>query len=245
MKLNRRKIDIKNLLPKRKLLAQRSTLPLLSRGLRPRRQRRAGALLPLALAGGALIYRGITGRWPMAKLLGISGAKERSHPATSVPHETGIKVERSIVITKAPEEIYRFWRDLENLPQFMSQHVAVNRLPGSERSHWMVKSLAGTVFEWDAEIINDIPNELLAWRSLEGADLDHAGSVHFDPAQDGGTKVSLILEYRPPAGRVGAGVARLFGQEPSQVIEKDLNRLKQLMETGSIPAGDQAGETGV
>ena len=210
--------------------------------LRSLRTMRPGRVLPLALAGGALLYRGVTGRWPMAKLLGLHGQEYR-HPATSVPHETGIKVEHSIVIDKAPEEIYRFWRNLENLPRFMSQHVAVDRLAGDQRSHWRVKSFAGQTFEWDAEIINDIPNELLAWRSLEGADLDHAGSVHFERDErggTGGTKVSVILEYRPPAGKLGAGVARLFEQEPSQVINKDLNRLKQLLETGEIAAGEDS-----
>ena len=195
---------------------------------------RAGRILPLALAGGALIYRGITGRWPLARLLGGNGDAERRHPGTSVPHETGIKVERSVMINKAPDEIYRFWRDLENLPRFMTQHVAVDTLTGDQRSHWKVKSLAGKTFEWDAEIINDIPNQLLAWRSLEGADLDHAGSVHFEPSEGDSTKVSVILEYRPPAGKLGAGVARLFGQEPSQVIDKDLQRLKQLLEAGNV-----------
>ena len=142
----------------------------------------------------------------------------------------------SIVIDKTPEEIYRFWRNLENLPRFMSQHVAVDRLAGDQRSRWTVKSFAGQTFEWDSEIINDIPNELLAWRSLQGADLDHAGSVHFEASATGGTKVSVILEYRPPVGNLGAGVARLFGQEPSQVVNKDLNRLKQLLETGDVSA---------
>jgi len=203
-----------------------------TRGLRPSR------LVPLALAGGALAYRGISGRWPLAKLFGIDSAREYRHPATSVPHETGIKVEHSIVIDRPPEAIYRFWRDLENLPRFMSQHVAVERRAGAERSHWKVKSLAGATFEWDAEIINDIPNELLAWRSFPGADLDHAGSVHFEPEERGGTKVTVVLEYRPPAGRLSAEVARLFGQEPSQVIEKDLHRLKRLMETGDAKVRD-------
>jgi uncharacterized membrane protein len=191
----------------------------------------AGRILPLALAGAALIYRGVTGRWPLANLLGFNRDEQR-HPATSVPHETGIKVERSIMIHKAPDEIYRFWRDLENLPRFMTQHVSVDPGTDDQRSHWKLKSLAGKTFEWDAEIINDIPNQLLAWRSLEGADLDHAGSVHFEPADGDATRVSVILEYRPPVGKLGAGVARLFGQEPSQVIDRDLQRLKQLLETG-------------
>jgi len=94
--------------------------------------------------------------------------------------------------------------------------------------------LAGVTFEWDAEIINEIPNELLAWRSLENSEIDHAGSVHFEAHQDGGSKVTVIMEYRPPAGKLGAGIARIFGQEPAQVIDKDLNGLKQLMESGEI-----------
>lgn len=202
---------------------------------------RASRLVPLALAGGVLVYRGISGRWPLAKALGFDGGRSYPQLATSVPHETGIKVERSIEIDKPPEEIYRFWRNLENLPRFMSQHVAVEHRAGEDRSHWKVKSLAGAAFEWDAEIINDIPNELLAWRSLQGADLDHAGSVHFEPEGSGGTRLTVVLEYRPPAGRLSAEVARLFGQEPSQVIEKDLHRLKRLMETGDAGASETPG----
>lgn len=117
----------------------------------------------------------------------------------------------------------------------MSGHVAVERRDGA-RSHWRVRSLAGKTFEWDAEIINDVPDELLAWRSLEGADLDHAGSVHFQPVSGNATLVKVILEYRPPAGRLGAQIARLFGQEPGQVLGSDLRRLKQLLEIGEIPS---------
>jgi uncharacterized membrane protein len=144
-------------------------------------------------------------------------------------------VERSITIHKAPEELYRFWRNLENLPRFMSQLTEVRQLD-EKRSHWKVKSLAGSNFEWDAEIINEIPNELLAWRSLENSELDHAGSVHFedDHSSIGASKVTVIMEYRPPAGQIGAEIARMFGQEPAQVIDNDLNRLKQLMESGDI-----------
>jgi len=190
--------------------------------------------LPLALAGGVLVYRGVTGRWAFSELLGLGGPEARQ-PSTSVPHETGIKVERSIMIYKSPEELYRFWRNLTNLPRFMSQLAEVRQLD-EKRSHWKVNSLAGTTFEWDAEIINEIPNELLAWRSLESSELDHAGSVHFeaDHSGSGASKVTVIMEYRPPAGKLGAEIARMFGEEPAQVIEKDLNRLKQLMESGEI-----------
>jgi uncharacterized membrane protein len=191
--------------------------------------------VPLALAGAMLLYRGATGRWPLADWLGLNGAPERRHAATSVPYQSGIKVERSIIIQKSPEEIYRFWRALENLPRFMSQHVSVEHRDNA-RSHWKVASIGGATFEWDAEIVNDVPNELLAWRSLDGADLNHAGSVHFESDARGGARVKVVLEYRPPAGKWSAEVARLFGQEPGQVLDKDLRRLKQLLETGEIPS---------
>jgi uncharacterized membrane protein len=190
--------------------------------------------LPLALAGGMLVYRGVTGRWAFSDLIGLGGAEKR-HPATSVAHQTGIKAERSILIDKSPEELYRFWRNLENLPRFMSHVSEVKELEG-KRSHWKIKSLGGANFEWDAEIINEIPNELLAWRSLEGSDVDHAGSVHFEPNPHGGTRVTVVIEYRPPAGKLGAEVARVLGQEPPQLIEKDLQSLKHLMEGGEIPS---------
>jgi uncharacterized membrane protein len=197
---------------------------------------RERARLSFLLAGSALLYRGAGGYCPIYDLFGFNTTEVHPHPATSVPHLRGIRVEDSILIDKPADELYRFWRSFENLPRFMSQHVAVERYNGDARFHWTVKSTAGTTFQWDAEIINDIPNELLAWRSLAGADLDHAGSVHFEKAPDerAVTKVTVVLEYRPPAGKLSHGIAKLFGQEPAQVISKDLQRLKQLMETGEI-----------
>ena len=189
--------------------------------------------LPLALTGAVLLYHGATGRWLFTGMLNRLGGFPRRQRRTSVSHESGIKIERSVTIRKSPEELYRFWRELENLPRFMSQHALVQRI-SNLRSHWQIKSIAGATFEWDAEVINDLPNELIAWRSLEGGDLDHAGSVHFEGEGGGATRVTVVMEYRPPAGRLGAEVARLFGQEPSQVLEKDLQRLKELSESGQI-----------
>ena len=195
--------------------------------------------LPLALAGGVLLYRAVTDRWPLADWRDLDTSGARRERATSVPHGTGIKVERSVFVNAEPDEIYRFWRNLENLPRFMSQLISVQQLV-VKRSRWTMGSLAGTRFEWDAEIINEIPDELLAWRSLEGADLDHAGSVLFEKAARGGAKVTVILEYRAPAGRIGAEIATLFGANPAQLIDKNLQRLKELMETNKVSAA--AGE---
>jgi uncharacterized membrane protein len=191
--------------------------------------------LPYALAGGTLIYCAVTNRWPFANLFGLGYSGMPRQRATSVPHGTGIKEERAVFINAEPREIYRFWRNLENLPRFMNQHVAVEQLD-YKRSRWKVESVAGTTFEWTAEIINQIPDELLAWRSLEGADLDHAGSVHFEKVPSGGTKVKVIMEYHPPAGRVGVEVARLFGENPGQLVDKSLHRLKRLVESGQAGA---------
>jgi uncharacterized membrane protein len=185
------------------------------------------------LAGGALVYRGATGRCSIYDMLGVDTSEQR-RPGVSVPHRQGVKVERSIVVNKSPDELYQFWRNPENLPRFMS-HVASVQGLGGNRSHWKMKSVGGTQLEWDAEIVNDKPNELIAWRTLEGADVDHAGSVHFErlPGEHG-TKVKVIMEYRPPAGQLGVAVAKLFGEEPEQILDNDLRRFKQLMETGDV-----------
>jgi uncharacterized membrane protein len=193
--------------------------------------RRKGLLT--SLAGGALLYRGATGRSSIYSLLGID-TSEPKRLGVSVPHRQGVKVERSVIVNKSPEELYQFWRNPENLPRFMS-HVASVQALGGNRSHWKMKSVAGRELEWDAEIVNDKPNELIAWRTLEGADINHAGSVHFERLSgDRDTKVKVVMEYRPPAGQIGVAVAQLFGEEPDQILDTDLRRFKQLMETGAV-----------
>ena len=143
-------------------------------------------------------------------------------------------VRKSIIINRPPEELYRFWRDLENLPTFM-KHLESVHVTGEGRSHWVAKAPAGTTVEWDAEITEDRPDELIAWRSLEGADVDNAGSVRFERAPGGrGTIVSVEIDYNPPAGVVGSLVAKLFGEEPEQQVQDDLRRFKQFMETGEV-----------
>lgn len=190
--------------------------------------------LMLAITGGALIYRGVTGRCSLYKVAGIDTSSRRPRPAVSVPHGRGVKVENSVLINKSPEELYRYWRNFENLPRFMDHLVSVKN-DGERRSHWVVKSIGNAEVSWDAEIVNDIPDELIAWRTVENSDVDHAGSVRFERAGSG-TRVKVTMEYRPPAGKLGVGLAKLFGQEPRQMIESDLRRFKQLMESGEIPS---------
>jgi uncharacterized membrane protein len=188
--------------------------------------------LMLAITGGALLYRGATGQCPLYKVAGIDTSMGRPRPAVSVPHGRGVKVENSVLINRPPEELYSYWREFENLPRFMDHLLSVTT-EGPQRSHWVVKSIGNAEISWDAEIVNDIPNELIAWRTVGDSDVDHAGSVRFE-ATGRGTRVKVTLEYRPPAGKIGVGVAKLFGQEPRQMIESDLRRFKQLMESGEI-----------
>ena len=188
----------------------------------------------LALAGGTLIYRGVTGHCNVYEAAGINTADGRKRNV-SVPANRGIKVEKAVTINRSPEELYRFWSNFENLPRFMS-HLESVRDTGQGRSHWVAKAPAGTTVEWDAEVFNIKANELIAWRSLEGADVDSAGSVRFERAPGGrGTEVRVSLKYDPPGGALGAVFARLFGEEPAQQIEEDLRHFKQAMEAGEAP----------
>ncbi len=151
----------------------------------------------------------------------------------------------SLAINRSPQELYRFWRDFTNLPRFM-HHLQSVQVTGDRRSHWVATGPAGTSVEWDAEITEERPDELIAWCALEGSDVHHAGSIRFSAAPQGrGTFVTVQMQYRPPAGALGAAVGALFGEDPSQTIKSDLRRFKQLMETGEIitTEGQPAGRT--
>jgi uncharacterized membrane protein len=191
----------------------------------------------LALAGGGLVLRGATGHCSVYQALGVDTAHpQQGH--TSVRHGHGIKVEKSVTIHKEPEALYGFWRNFSNLPRFMKHLESVTETSDG-RSHWVAKAPAGMTVEWDAEIINEEENELIAWRSLEGASVPNAGSVRFERAPGNrGSVVRVSLSYEPPGGVLGSKVAKLFGEEPEQQIEEDLRRFKQLMEAGEIASTD-------
>ncbi|HWP42436.1 MAG TPA: SRPBCC family protein [Blastocatellia bacterium] len=150
-----------------------------------------------------------------------------------------VRVE-TITINRPPEEVYGFWRDFQNLPRFMS-HLESVRVIDGKRSHWVARAPAGMTVEWDAEIIEDAPNEVIAWRSLEGSGVPNAGSVRFSPAPGGrGTELRVQIEYEPPAGAIGAQIAKLTGEEPGQQLKGDLYRFKQVMETGEVVHSDSS-----
>lgn len=177
--------------------------------------------LGLALGGGAVVYHSLTGHWPMQSSHGVDA-------------DYSIRVRQAVTIGRAPSELYAFWRDLENLPRFMS-HLESVQVISDGRSHWVARAPLGRTVEWDAEVINDEENELIAWRSTGSPTVSSAGSVRFKPAPgDRGTEVHVTLEYLPPAGVAGAMFAKLFQEEPNQQIRDDLRQLKQMLEAGEV-----------
>jgi uncharacterized membrane protein len=166
--------------------------------------------------------------------LDVCCAQELSRKDGAATSRRAVRVTKAIMINRPSEELYRFWRNLQNLPRFMTQVESV-QVTGEKRSHWMAQGPGGKRVEWDAEIVEERPNELVVWRSLEGADVPNGGSVRFEPAPGGrGTVVKVELQYNPPRGVIAATVAKLFGQAPEQQVQEDLRRFKQLIEIGEI-----------
>src|SRR5262245_32797743 len=148
----------------------------------------------------------------------------------SAPQQQAQRAESSVTINRVPADLYRFWRDFQNLPRFMP-HLSSVRVDTARQSHWAAQGPAGITVEWDAEITDDRPDALIAWRSLAAADVGQTGSVRFEEAPGGrGTFVRVCMEYHPPGGALGTVVATLFGEEPGQHIQEGLRRFKQLME---------------
>jgi uncharacterized membrane protein len=178
-----------------------------------------------------------------AAVLGVTAldllcAEQLSSDTTMSTEERGIQTTKTITINRSPEEVYNFWRDLEKLPSFM-YHLESVQSTGENRSHWVARGPAGVRVEWDAEITEDKPNELIAWRSVEGSDVDNSGWVEFEPAPGGrGTIVRVNIQYNPPGGMIGAGIAKLMGKEPGQQVQDDLRRFKQILETGEVVQSD-------
>ena len=220
-------------------------------------KRRATVGGTAAIAGAALLYRGATGHCNVYQALGVNRAHahatERgtgriadrdSDTRQRLGGRRGIHVEESVTINRPIAEVYRFWRNFENLPQFM-QHLESVATREEGISHWTAKGPGGVKVEWDARVINEIDNKLIAWQSLEGSTIATAGSVNFDEAPSG-TRVRVHLQYSPPGGKLGAAVAWLFGEEPNVQVRDDLRRFKALLEAGEIPTteGQTSGRTG-
>ena len=192
------------------------------------RRRLRALLLPL---GAELVRRAVTGRCGINRALGRNSAQGegRSSAIASLERGEGTRIEQSIVIARPRDELFHFWRQLDNLPRFMDNLESVTVLD-QRRSHWVAKGPVGTRVEWDAEIHNEIEDEIIAWRSLPGSQVDQAGSVHFTPAHGGGTEVRVVMRYAAPAGKLGDAVAHLLGDDPERQVADDLRRFKQVME---------------
>lgn len=198
----------------------------------------------LAGIGAYVAWRGASGFCPVYQAFGAStaqrgGEQKGTGSKAGVAYQMGIRVDHELRIDKPAEELYRFWRNFENLPRFM-HHLDSVQVRDDRVSHWTVRGPAGLKLEWDAEIVNEIENRLIGWRSLPGARVENGGSVHFDTADDGKTIVRIAMQYNPPAGNVGARIAKLFGEDPKEMIREDLQRFRELMETGALTSRSKA-----
>jgi uncharacterized membrane protein len=187
------------------------------------------------VAGAAAAVVGVT-------ILDIIAGMKLSRPGNGAAggqrRERGIRVKKSITVNRSTAEAYKVWRNFENLPWFMAHLESVSVMDQC-RSYWKAKAPLGATVEWVAEITEDHPNQLIAWRSLEGADVPNSGQVRFVPAPGSrGTEVHVELTYDPPGGIIGATIAKLFGEEPSQQVDGDLRRFKQVMEVGEVVHSD-------
>jgi uncharacterized membrane protein len=188
--------------------------------------------ISLALAGAPLVWRGATGAWPT-----IPRAV-----ADRLPEQLPPSIEVSLTVNRPRQEVYAFWRRLENLPRFM-RHLDSVTETGGRLSHWVGKSPVGTKIEWDAEIVEDREGQILSWQSLPGSQVDNAGSVVFADATGGrGTVVRVHLDLDPPGGpvlgKIGRAVSRMLSPITKQQVHEDLRRFKSLLEAGEIPTTD-------
>jgi uncharacterized membrane protein len=189
--------------------------------------------------GGMMVYRGATGHCPVYEATGVDTAHEQGGRGDAEQEEIarrGIHIEQSFLINRPAEELYRFWRNFENLPRFMT-HIDRIEVQGDRRSHWVARlsRMAGGHIEWDAEITRDEPNSAIAWRSLPGSDIDTVGEVRFAKAMgDRGTEMHVTMSFVPPAMAVAGMFPTLFNKATRRMMRTDLGRFKALMEVGEI-----------
>lgn len=211
--------------PAPRLLAGTAGFAMIVAGL----ARRSAPGYALAASGSALLGRSIC-NMPLSHLFGV-----RTSAAD------GVVVQKTIEVYADVDETYSRWRDLQSFPAFMS-HVREVRKIDDTHYHWKVDGPAGVPVEWDAEITADVPAELIAWRTMQGASVQSSGVVQFEPTSYGGTRVHVRMSYHPPANVVGHTVAKVFGRDPKRQIGADLLRFKTFIETGATPGG-AAGST--
>jgi len=190
----------------------------------------------MAGAGALLLQRGMSGHCHAYQALGLDTAGTGSDTRQALSGPRGVIVEESVTIGRPAGELYRFWRNLENLPRFMRHLESIERVTDT-LSRWRAAGPAGTHVEWNAEIINEVPGKVIGWRSLEGSEVVSAGSVNFEET-GGGTRLRVRLQYSPPGGKMGDAVARLMGRDAATEIREDLQQLKQQVESGQVSTSD-------
>ena len=216
----------------------------------------AGDAIDIALRGATLANsendRGRT-LFATANVLAVTALDVMASKSLAMQPETPqnqtmdrgiIRTKRSVTVNRPVEEVYEFWRNFENLPQFM-RHLESVTVTSEKVSHWVAKAPAGKSVEWDAELTEDRPNELIAWKSLPGSSVYNAGEVQFARAPgDRGTELRVTIEYDPPFGKLGSKIAMLWREEPGQQVADDLRHFKQVMETGEIVLSDSTKQRG-
>jgi uncharacterized membrane protein len=180
------------------------------------------------LVGGYLLYRGLSGNCPITAAI-----DDEQRPK----HARAVNIRTSLIVERPRGEVYAYWRQLSNLPLFMA-HLDDVEVLDTKLSHWTIKLAGNMKLEWDAEITEDKPGEELAWRSLEGAEIANAGKVRFRDTENGGTEILVTFTYRPPAGFMGAGLARLMNPAFAQLVRHDIIRFKQHLE--EVPTPDNS-----
>lgn len=211
----------------------------------------AGDALDMGLLGGALASGGASNPsrtiGALAAVAGTAAAdvadtlQLRGHRESLAAH-TPMRVRAAVTVNRSAEDLYTWWRSFDNLPDLMTHLKSVELLDDS-RSRWTVRAPLGSSASWEAELVEDVPNELVAWQSLPGSQVENAGEVRFVQAPGGrGTEVHVLLTYDSPVGQVGAALLKLFGDDPVQQVKDDLRRFKQVMETGQVVRSEGAPE---
>jgi uncharacterized membrane protein len=195
-------------------------------------QRRKPGAFAFGLAGAYLAWRGATGHCPLYEALDTGTAEDEEDERLDAGGHDDVSIEAAATIARPPDEVYAFFRRLENAPRFMAFIESV-QATGATRSRWVARTPAGQTLNWEAEILEDIPGQLIAWRSDPGGLVHHSGAVRFRPAPGGrGTEVRLDVEFAPPGSAIGRSIAVLFGSATEYSVEEDLRRLKQILEAG-------------
>ncbi len=179
--------------------------------------------LAMMVAGGMFLYRGKTGHCDLYQAMGVD---------TVHTHDSGLHIEKVVTIGLPPQQVYEFWRNLENLPQFM-RHIDSVQVTGERTSHWKAVGPGGLTAEWDAEMMEDTPGQQISWHSVGSADVPNKGTVEFKQAPaNRGTEVRVSIDYYPPGGAAGKAAAKAAHGINAQQLEEDLKRLKQILEVG-------------